>query len=95
MRDADLDWEIYHVLVDGRIRTASGLAECGYDSAAVEASLRRLERALLIERRGDEVRTLSFRESLLLCQLKNDDTSPFCLDDGIIRAKTSEERKGT
>jgi hypothetical protein len=93
VRDEDLDWEIYHALLEGRIRTAAELSACGYDPGLVEASLCRLEGALLIERKGDEVRPLSFQESILFCQLKNGKDSPLCLENGVIRVKTGEERK--
>jgi hypothetical protein len=94
MRDEDLDWEIYHALLDGKARTAAALAACGYDPGIVEASLCRLEKALLIERSGDAVRPLSFEEAILLCQVKNERDCPLVLENGVIRVKTSGERKG-
>jgi len=93
VRDEDLDWEIYHALLDGKVRTARDLAAAGFDPALAEASLCRLERALLIERSGDAVRPLSFQEAILLCQLKNGKDSPLCFENGVIRVKTGEERK--
>jgi hypothetical protein len=93
VRDEDLDWEIYHALLDGKVRTAADLAAAGYDSPLAEASLGRLEKAFLIERRGDAVRPLSFQEALLLCRLKNERDCILSLEDGVIRVKTGEERK--
>ena len=92
MRDENLDWEIYHALIDGKVRTGADLAAAGYDPVLVEASLCRLEKALLIERSGDAVRPLSFQEAILLCQLKNDADSSLCVEHGVIRVKTGEER---
>jgi hypothetical protein len=100
VRDEDLDWEIYHALVDETVRTIADLAAAGYDPAHVEASLGRLEKSHLIERRGDAVRPLSFKEAILLCQAKNDESCPFVVENGVIRprngvirARTDEERK--
>jgi hypothetical protein len=90
VRDEDLDWEIYLALLDGKIRTAADLAAAGYDRALVEASLGRLEEALLIERNGEALRPLSFQESILLCQLRNGKDCPLCLEDGVIRLKKAE-----
>jgi hypothetical protein len=94
VRDEDLDWEIYHLLLDGKVRTAADLLAAGYGESLVEASLGRLEKCLLIEREGGSVRVLSFQESLLLCQLKNEDESPLVLENGVIRVRTDGERKG-
>ena len=94
VRDEDLDWEIYHALLDGKVRSASDLVAAGYEASLVEASLGRLGKALLIEREGDAVRTLSFQESLLLCQLKNEEGCPLVIENGVIRVKNGEERKG-
>lgn len=93
MRDEDLDWEIYHALLDGKIRTAGDLGAAGFDPSLAEASLGRLERYHLVEREGDSVRALSFQESLLLCQLKNEEESPLVFENGVIRVKTDGERK--
>ena len=94
MRDEDLDWEIYHALLDGKIRTEADLAACGYEPGPTETSLCRLERYLLIERRGGELRALSLPESLLLCQARNEEDSPLVIENGVIRVKRAEERKG-
>jgi hypothetical protein len=94
MRDEDLDWEIYHALLDGKVRTEADLAGCGYDPGLVEASLCRLEKSLLIERSGDTVRPLSVQEVILLCQVKNERDCPLVFDNGVIRVRIDEERKG-
>jgi hypothetical protein len=94
MRDEDLDWEIYHALLDETARSAADLAAAGYNPALVEASLGRLEKSHLIERRGDAVRPLSFQEAILLCQATNDEICPFVVENGVIRVRTDEERKG-
>jgi len=94
MRDEDLDWEIYHALLYGKVGTARDLVAAGYDHDLVEASLGRLERYHLIERRGEVLRALSLPESILLCHLNNEEDSPLIFDKGIIRLKTEKGRKG-
>jgi hypothetical protein len=93
VRDEDLDWEIYHALLDGKARTTGDLVAAGYDPLQIEGSLARLENSCLIERQGDAVRILSVQESILLCQVKNAKESPLCFENGVIRLKTEQERK--
>ena len=93
MRDEGLDWEIYHMLLDGKIRTMRDLVTAGYDPSLAEASLNRLERYLLIERRGGEVRVLSVPESILLCQARNEEDCPVVVENGVIRMRARGERK--
>jgi hypothetical protein len=93
VRDDDLDWEIYHAITDGGARTVGDLEAAGYDPSLVEVSLCRLERAFLVERKGDSVRVLSFQESLLLCQARHEEGCPFVIENGIIKARSVQERK--
>jgi hypothetical protein len=93
VRDGDLDWEIYHALPAGEVRTVGDLVKAGYDPAMVEVSLSRLERSCLIERTGDSVRTLSFQEAFILCCMKNDRESPFYIENGLIKLRREEGRK--
>ncbi|MGA2933697.1 MAG: MarR family transcriptional regulator [Methanomicrobiales archaeon] len=93
MRDEEIDWAVYHALLDGKAGTFQGLACLGYEPRLIEESVRRLEKYYLVERAGDSVRVLSFRESLLLCQANNDETCPFIVENGIIRARSEQERK--
>ena len=92
VRDEDLDWEIYHTLLYGRARTTRDLEAAGFDPAMVDESLSRLEGALLIERRGDAVRPLTFQEAILRCRLKNEKESPLVFKDGVVRVRKEEER---
>jgi hypothetical protein len=93
VRDEDIDWSVYHALLEGKAGTLQGLACLGYEPRLIEEAVRRLEKCFLIERAGDSVRVLSFQESLFLCQAKNDETCPFIVENGIIRARTEQERK--
>jgi len=94
VRDEELDWEIYHALQDGKTWTVRDLVGMGYEPGQVEASLRRLEKALLIERTGDGARPLSFQEAVLLCQIKNESGNPLCFENGVIRVRKDGEGKG-
>jgi hypothetical protein len=93
VRDEDIDWSVYHALLDGKAGTTLDLAYLGFEPRLIEESVRRLEKAYLVERAGDSVRVLSFQEALLLCQARNDDTCPFIVENGIIRARSEQERK--
>jgi hypothetical protein len=93
VRDEDIDWSVYHALLEGKAGSVQGLACLGYEPRLIEESVRRLEMYYLVERSGDSVRVLSFRESLLLCQANNDETCPFIVENGIIRARSEQERK--
>ena len=55
--------------------------------SAVEKSLGRLERDLLLEREDGRVRVLAVGESLLLCQIKNAKDLPYCIEQGVIRER--------
>ena len=93
MRDEDIDWSVYHALLEGKAGTMQGLANLGHEPRLIEESVCRLEKNHLVERAGDSVRVLTFQESLLLCQAKNDETCPFIVENGIIRARSDQERK--
>ncbi|MDD1660985.1 MAG: MarR family transcriptional regulator [Methanomicrobiales archaeon] len=90
MQDGDIDWSVYHALLDGKAGTMQDLAGMGYDPRLIEESVRRLERYYLVERSGDSLRILSFQESLLLCQAKNDETCPFVVENGVIRTRPDQ-----
>ena len=93
MQDEDIDWSVYHALLDGKACTMQDLAGIGYDPFLIDESVSRLEKYHLVERAGDSVRVLSVQESLLLCQAENDETCPFIVENGIIRARSDQERK--
>ena len=90
VQDEEIDWSVYHALLDGKAGTMQDLAGMGYDPRLIEESVRRLERYYLVERAGDSVRVLSFQESLLLCQAKNDETCPFVVENGVIRTRPDQ-----
>jgi len=88
VKDEDADWMVYHLLAQAEKTTPGALAEkASLNKAAIAASLDRLDRALLIERDGESVRALSVGEALLKCQTKYDDTLPYVVENGMIKAR--------
>ena len=88
MKDEDADWLIYHLAACSPSVTKDSLiSESGLGPSAVEKSLERLERNLLIERKGGSVRVLSVGEMLLLCQIKHSRDLPYTIENGIIRER--------
>jgi hypothetical protein len=93
VRDEEIDWSVYHALLEGKAGNMQELASLGFEPRLIEASVRRLEKNYLVGRAGDSVNVLSVQESLLLCQAKNDGSCPFIVEKGIVRAKSEQERK--
>jgi DNA-binding MarR family transcriptional regulator len=88
MKDEDADWLVYHLVAQQPSSTAEGLVSAsGLDRSAVEKSLERLERNLLIERGDGRVRALTVGEAILLCQIKNSKDLPYCIENGVIRER--------
>jgi Mn-dependent DtxR family transcriptional regulator len=94
VRDEDLDWAVYHLIGDRTISTtAESIAACLHQPPErIEESLQRLERNLLIERSGGNLRLVSFAEAIARCQLKYCNDMPVYIENGVIKAKP--ERKG-
>lgn len=92
MREEDLDWILYHRIAEQDGIGIDELASAtGHDRTAVEASVERLERYLLIGRSGDTCRPLSVQESLVKCQLKHAmEDLPFVIEDGVIKARKND-----
>ena len=88
MKDEDADWLVYHLVAQQPSSTTEDLvAGSGLDPTAVEKSLERLERNLLIEQGDGRVRALAIGEALLLCELKYSKDLPYCIENGVIREK--------
>jgi hypothetical protein len=88
VKEEDADWLIYHLLV----KEPSISAEClvtasGLDPWAVDASLKRLERYLLIEQVEGTMRVLSFGEALIRCQIKYSKDLPYTMENGVIKQR--------
>ncbi|MDD1705780.1 MAG: MarR family transcriptional regulator [Methanoregulaceae archaeon] len=92
MKEEDLDWWIYHILADEPCQDIAALSgKTGHSRDEVADSLDRLEKALLIERYEGRCRIRSVQEVLLSCRSKYDDTSPFIIENGIIKERKKPE----
>ena len=88
MKEEDADWLIYHLIVKDPAITMERLVDLsGLDPCTVNASLDRLERYLLIERSGGKLRSLSFGESLIRCQVKYSEDLPYTIENGVIKER--------
>ena len=91
MKEEDTDWLVYHLIAKESPATVERLiSESGLGTGAIEASLLRLERYLLVERNPGVVRVLSFGEALIRCQLKYEDDLPYCIENGVIKARKKD-----
>jgi hypothetical protein len=88
VKEADVDWLVYHRIPESTPVTADALAsQTGIGLPEVEASLARLERSCIVERTGCTVRLLSFGEALIKNQVKYEKDLPFTIENGVIREK--------
>ncbi|MDD1715773.1 MAG: MarR family transcriptional regulator [Methanolinea sp.] len=93
MKEEDLDWKVYHLLMMDETRSGKDLAAAaGCAIEDLDRSLHRLEAAMLIETREGMVRVLPVQEILLKCQSRHDKGCPFEFDGGVIREKRPGER---
>ena len=92
VKEEDLDWQIYHLLADEPdqdIGVISGKTGCSTEEVA--ASLIRLEKILLVERREGTYRVRSIHEMLLSCHARYDEHSSIIIENGIIRERKRQE----
>jgi Mn-dependent DtxR family transcriptional regulator len=90
----EIDWCIYRLLADGDATSVIDVIEClGFDPETIEASLRRLQQADLIDRSGMQLRLLSIQESLLRNQIRMDEGNPLVMENGVIRVRKREEKQ--
>ena len=88
MKEEDTDWAIYHLLAKEPSISLEGLVTAsGLDPCVVDASLKRLERYLLIEQTDGKLRVLNFGEALLRCQIKYSRDLPYTLENGVIKER--------
>lgn len=92
MKDEDLDWQVYHLVIDGPGISFSEIASrTGIEEEAIRSSACRLVSGLLVEIRGDMVHALSIQEALLRCQCKYDKSLPYTIENGIVIMKNEQE----
>ena len=88
MKEEDVDWVIYHLIVREPSITVEGLISAsGLDPCVVDESLGRLERYLLIERPEGKLRVLNFGEALIRCQVKYSQDLPYTIENGVIKQR--------
>jgi hypothetical protein len=88
VKDEDADWLIYHLLPQDTTITPEEIQKkSGLEAEVVDAALARLERYLLIVRRDGQVRVLSVGEAMVACQTKYDQSLPYTIENGVIRAR--------
>jgi hypothetical protein len=88
VKEEDADWVIYHLIVKEPSISAEGLVTAsGLESCVVDASLKRLERYLLIEQTDGKLRVLNFGESLLRCQIQYSKDLPYTIENGVIKER--------
>ncbi len=91
MKDAEVDWDIYHRIVCNQANTVSGIEEvCGFSSDMVRASVDRLKHYLLIKEENGLLHPLGLEEMLLSCRIRHEQDLPFTIEDGVIRMKQEE-----
>ena len=88
MKEEDADWLIYHLIVnEPSISVESLVTASGLDPCIVDASLKRLERYLLIDRTEGILRVLNFGEALIRCQIQYSKDLPYTIENGVIKER--------
>jgi hypothetical protein len=88
MKKEDLDWCVYHAILDNPERDPENLAVAvGCSDKELTSSLARLESSHLITKSGSGFRALSVQEFMLLCHSRYDPSVPFTIENGVIREK--------
>lgn len=96
MRQEDIDWKIYHIVVEETsVSVDEVTSKTGLDKETVSESLKRLESASLIGYDGKTAKILSIQEMLLKCRIKNtasDPNSPIIIENGVIKENPNYKR---
>ena len=88
MKEEDADWVIYHLIVNEPSISVEGLVTAsGLDPCIVDASLKRLERYLLIDMTEGKLRVLNFGEALIRCQIQYSKDLPYTIENGVIKER--------
>jgi hypothetical protein len=91
VNEADLDWLVYHLILQDPGGTEAALALCaGCGQGELRSSLERLRRYLLIECHGSGYRVLSRQEMIMKCQCTYDESLPYTVEGGVVRLKKRE-----
>ncbi len=88
MKKEDLDWWIYRLIAETPDQDIEALATTtGCSRSDLADSLARLEKIFLIEGCSGTYRIRSLHDMILSCQAKYDETTPFTIENGIIRER--------
>jgi uncharacterized Zn finger protein len=88
VKEEDADWLIYHLIVNEPSISVEGLVTASrLDPCIVDASLKRLERYLLIDRTEGKLRVLNFGEALIRCQIQYSKDLPYTIENGVIKER--------
>jgi hypothetical protein len=91
VKEEDIDWFIYHLIVEKNSTTLEDLTrQSRLDSSTVLTSLIRLEKKILIDFTEGKISTLSIRDSLFKCQAVYDPDLQYTVENGIIKTKKKE-----
>ncbi|MGD1003882.1 MAG: hypothetical protein ABR887_00485 [Methanoregulaceae archaeon] len=91
MKEEDIDWFIYHLIVQKDSTTLEDLTvQSQLDSSTVLTSLIRLEKKNLIDFNEGKIRVLSIGDSLIKCQAVYDPNLQYIVENGIIKTKKKE-----
>jgi len=86
VKEEDIDWRVYHLIVQqGKCSDELLASCCGYDTETLKASLSRLERYLLVEETPDGWRACQINEIVLKQQVKDLLCDGIELSGGVIR----------
>lgn len=88
MREEDIDWLVFHLVDLSAAATRAGLVEAtGCTDEEIAASVKRLVRAMLVQENGETIRPLSLQEMLISNQCRYDESTPFIIENGVVRPK--------
>ncbi|ABD42494.1 hypothetical protein Mhun_2800 [Methanospirillum hungatei JF-1] len=94
VRDEDIDWTLYHLILGNPGCTCETLIEqTGYAQDIVNASLARLKRYCLVDIRDNAWRACSTEEIVLRHQMADIFSDGLELSGGVIRYRPSGEEK--
>lgn len=93
VRDEDIDWTVYHVIIESPCLSAEALCEkTGYAKDVIMESLARLKRFCLIDCRDDETwRACTTEEIIFRHQMADVFFGGLELSGGVIRYRPSTE----
>lgn len=93
MRTEDLDWQVYHLIVDRAPADRDVLGDLvNATPEELDASLSRLSRSFLIRRSREGYVPTTVWEALVGCQARYARDSSITIEDGVIRARTKKEQ---